>query len=256
MVMGLYATTLYAGFALGPLLLGLLMETGETAVSTLPFLVTAGLMVCGLIPLFLARSNTPALAQHGSSSPWRFIRAAPAATLGAFVFGVVETGAILLLPVHGLRLGIEPKDAAWLVAAFTLGNVALQIPIGLLSDKVARLPLMAALAVVSAGALLALLATPAPWTSALLLFAAGGISGGIYPVALVIIGERFSDAELAAANGAVVALYSLGLILGPPAIGLMMDALGSTGLPLALGALLLAFGAIILVEPKKATREP
>jgi MFS family permease len=256
MVMGLYATALYAGFALGPLLLGLLMKPEAQAISPLPFLVTAGLMALGLIPLFMARSSTPSLRQHGSSSPWRFIRAAPAATIGAFVFGVVETGAILLLPVHGLRLGLDPREATWLVAAFTLGNVALQIPVGLLSDRVARLPLMATLALVSAGALLALVATPPLMVGAALLFIAGGISGGIYPVALVMIGERFSDADLAAANGAVVALYSLGLILGPPVIGLMMDALGASGLPLALGTVLLLFGGLILITPKKATSEP
>jgi MFS family permease len=253
MVMGLYATTLYAGFALGPLLLGAMIGDGT---AFLPYLVTAALMASGLIPLFLARRNVPQLAQTASPNPWRFIRAAPAATLGAFIFGVVETGAILFLPVHGLRLGLEPAAAAWLVAAFTLGNVALQIPVGLLSDKVARLPLMAALAISSALALLALLANPGPWPSAVLLFLAGGISGGIYPVALVMIGERFTDADLASANGAVVALYSLGLILGPPVIGVMMDVLGQAGLPLALGALLMAFGAGILLASKKAAIPP
>lgn len=239
-IMGLYATMLYAGFALGPLMLGLLLGKDEAGLT--PWFVTAGLMLLGLVPLFAARGAAPAMDSHASSSPWRFIRAAPEATLGAFVFGVVETGAMLLLPVHGLRLGLNAQDAAWLVAAFTLGNVVLQIPLGLLSDKIPRLPLLIGLALASALALLVLAPLKGFLLTLALLFVAGGVSGGIYPVSLAIIGERFTDADLAAANGAVVALYSLGLIIGPPLIGLVMDAMGATGLPLALGAVLALYG--------------
>lgn len=253
-VMGVYATTLYAGFALGPVLLGLLI--GPDGGGLTPWLATAGLMALGVIPLIMARGAAPAMDSHASVSPWRFIRAAPAATLGAFVFGVVETGAMLLLPVHGLRMGLDVQTATWLLAAFTLGNVALQLPIGFLSDRVTRLPLLSAIALISGGILLLLPSVTPLWGVAALLFLAGGISGGIYPLSLALIGERFTESDLAAANGAVVALYSIGLIIGPPLTGLVIDALGSAGLPLALGGCLVAYGAGVLWEAKKAARTP
>jgi MFS family permease len=253
-VMGLYATTLYAGFALGPILLGLLM--GPDGGGLAPWFATAGLMALGMIPLLMARDAAPAMDSHGSASPWRFIRAAPAATLGAFVFGVVETGAMLLLPVHGLRLGLDAQAATWLLAAFTLGNVALQLPLGFLSDRIERLPLLAGIALLSGGILFLLLGVQNLWLAAGLLFFAGGISGGIYPLSLALIGERFTDEDLAAANGAVVALYSVGLIVGPPLTGLVIDAMGSAGLPLALGGCLVAYGAGVMLEAKKARPKP
>lgn len=254
MVMGLYATTLYAGFALGPILLGLLM--GPDGGGLAPWFATAGLMALGIIPLLMARDAAPAMDSHGSASPWRFIRVAPAATLGAFVFGVVETGAMLLLPVHGLRLGLDAQAATWLLAAFTLGNVALQLPLGFLSDRIERLPLLAGIALLSGGILFLLLGVQNLWLAAGLLFFAGGISGGIYPLSLALIGERFTDEDLAAANGAVVALYSVGLIVGPPLTGLVIDAMGSAGLPLALGGCLVAYGAGVMLEAKKARPKP
>lgn len=253
-VMGLYATTLYAGFALGPILLGLLM--GPDGGGLAPWFATAGLMALGMIPLLMARDAAPAMDSHGSASPWRFIRVAPAATLGAFVFGVVETGAMLLLPVHGLRLGLDAQAATWLLAAFTLGNVALQLPLGFLSDRIERLPLLAGIALLSGGILFLLLGVQNLWLAAGLLFFAGGISGGIYPLSLALIGERFTDEDLAAANGAVVALYSVGLIVGPPLTGLVIDAMGSAGLPLALGGCLVAYGAGVMLEAKKARPKP
>lgn len=255
-IMGLYATTLYAGFALGPLVLVATIDNDAKGVATLPFVIAACVMACGLVPLLLARNHAPTLDHGKSGNPARFIRIAPAATLGALIFGMVETGAMLLLPVHALRLGHDASTSAWLVAAFTLGNVALQIPVGLLADRIPRQPLLAALALGSALAMLALLAVPATVPTAALLFLAGGISGGIYPVALALLGERFSGADLAAANGAVVALYSLGFVVGPPVIGLMMDILGVAGLPLALGGILAGYGVLVLAMQKKAQREP
>jgi MFS family permease len=67
-----------------------------------------------------------------------FLTAAPVATLAALVFGAVETGGFALLALYGLRLGFAPEAAAYLLTAVALGNVALQIPIGLLSDRVDR----------------------------------------------------------------------------------------------------------------------
>jgi MFS family permease len=255
-VMGLYATMLYAGFAVGPLVLANTIGEGAGGVATTPFLLAAAIMVSGLLPLSLVGKTAPDLEDKPSQSPLRILRIAPAATMGALIFGVVETGAMLLLPVHALRLGYEASGSAWLVAAFTLGNVALQIPVGLMADRVPRLPLLAALALASAAALLGLMAVQHPYATAGLLFLAGGISGGIYPVALALLGERFTGADLAAANGAVVALYSLGFVVGPPVVGLMMDRLGATGLPLGIGGLLVAYGLFVLAGQKKAQGNP
>lgn len=253
-VIGLYATVLYAGFALGPLLLGLFGK--PEAAGTLPYLVTAAIMALALLPLMLARERAPRLGHSVSAAPWRFIRAAPAATLGAFLFGVVEIVAMLLLPVYGLRSGFSTQESTWLVTSFTLGNVALQVPLGLLSDRVNRLALLGAVALGSALFLLVIAAAPGLWTTLALLFFAGGISGGIYPLALALLGERFTDADLAAASSAVVVLYSSGMIVGPPLMGEVVDRLGPVGLPLGLGVPLALYGAVLLLAAKKAPATP
>ena len=244
LVMGIYATALYAGFAVGPMLLALVGTTG-----VLPFFFTAGLMALGLIPLALTGRKTPRIDQPASGSIARFVFSVPIATFGALIFGAVETGAIVLLPVHNVRLGYPEQDAALLLSAFTLGNVLFQLPLGLLSDRVDRRKLLLFLA--SASTLLALslpYGPPGFWPFAGLLLLLGGMSGAIYTVGLAHLGERFSGADLASANAAFVMLYSFGLMVGPPAIGYGMDKAGAFGLPVALGLLLGLYAALVLTQ--------
>lgn len=247
-VMGLYATALYAGFAIGPMLLALIGTRGA-----LPYLATAGLMTLGLIPLMLAGSKAPRIDHAASGSVGRFILMVPTATFGALIFGAVETGVVTLLPVHNVRLAFAEQDAALLLSAFTLGNVLFQLPIGLLSDRLDRRRLLLALATISTLLALALpFGPPDFWRFAGLLFLLGGISGAIYTVGLAHLGGRFAGADLASANAAFVMLYSFGLMAGPPAIGYAMEEAGGRGLPLALALLLGVYTLLVLARVWRA----
>ncbi|MFX6311287.1 MFS transporter, partial [Acinetobacter baumannii] len=84
-----------------------------------------------------------------------FIFGAPAAILAALTFGAIEAGGMAILPIYGIRLGMNEIIAAQFVSAVALGNLAMQIPIGLLSDKVDRRDMLLVCAVIGViGALL------------------------------------------------------------------------------------------------------
>ena len=242
LVMGFYATALYAGFAAGPVILALIGTSGW-----LPYGITGALMAFGLIPLALAGRDTPRIDEPASGSVARFVFSVPTATFGALIFGAVETGIVVLLPVHNVRLSFSEQDAALLLSAFTLGNVLFQLPIGLLSDRMDRRKLLFVLAATSTLLALALpFGPPGFWRFAGLLLLLGGMSGAIYTVGLAHLGARFSGADLASANAAFVMLYSFGLMVGPPALGYGMDKAGALGLPVALG-LLMGFYAVLVL---------
>jgi MFS family permease len=244
LVMGAYATTLYLGFASGPALLTLFGTGG-----TLPYLVTAAIMLLGLIPLMLAGGATPVLEKPPSASVLRFVRATPTATFAALMFGAVETGIFVQLPVHNVRLGFSEREAALLLSAFTLGNVLFQLPLGWLSDRFDRRKVLLAIALASTLLAAALpLAASYFWRFAALLFVLGGVSGALYTIGLAHLGSRFSGTDLASANAAFVMLYSVGLMVGPPAIGLGMDAWGGYGLPAILVAMLGAYAGLVTIR--------
>jgi MFS family permease len=78
-----------------------------------------------------------------------------------------------------------------------------------------------------------------PW-NLLFMLAYGAVISGIYTVAMVIIGERFRGADLAAASALFGLMWGGGSILGPPIGGLAMD-LHPHGVPLALALLFVLF---------------
>lgn len=241
LVMGVYASFLALGFAAGPVILSQAGTTGWP-----PYLITAALFLAALAPLALAPRSPPTLSSHGRVRLGPLIAAAPIATLAALIFGAVETGAFSQLPLYGLRIGLNEADAALLITWTMLGNLAFQIPIGWLSDRIDRRKVLftCALFGVVGCAALPLVATM-PWPQAILLFFWGGITGAIYTVGLAHLGSRFSGADMAQANAAFVMLYSFGLIAGPPYVGLGMDLAGSNGFPLTVSLLIACYAGLV-----------
>ncbi len=244
MVMGIYATVLALGFAAGPALLSVVGTLGWT-----PYVLSAALFGLALLPLGLGRGKVPEFAGDGGKghNVFSFVRLAPTATIAALVFGAVETGAFSLLPVYGTRTGLDEASAAQLVSILALGNVLFQIPVGWLSDRIdKRLVLLACGTSGALGAAVMPLVAgdPVPFRVGLLIF--GGLVGGLYTVGLAHLGQRYTGRDLASANAAFVMLYSAGLILGPPFIGVSMDAFGTSGLAAGLSALLAGYAGLAL----------
>ena len=243
LVMGIYATSLSIGFASGP---AILAATGSESVA--PYLVCAGLYAAAAVPIAFARGLAPTLERPAEGrGVLYFILLAPIATVGAFVFGAVETGGFAFLPLVGADVGLSTAHAALLVSMMAVGNIVSQIPIGLVSDRVDRRKLIVAL---SLGGLLGATAIPFVASDPVALFAVvgvwGGLVGGLYTVALAHLGQRFTGADLATANAAFVTMYSVGLMAGPPFLGVGYDLMRPHGVFVAVAVLLAGYVAITL----------
>src|SRR5690606_15684335 len=109
-----------------------------------------------------------------------------------------------------------------------LGNVLLQIPIGLVSDcmRDRRLLLLICAGVGLGGMLLLPFVYESWWSAAALLFVWGGVVAGLYTVGFAHLGSRLSGNDLAMANAAFVFCYGIGMLAGPQVLGLGMDLFG------------------------------
>lgn len=232
MVMGIYATVLALGFAIGPAILASVGTTGWP-----PYLAGAALLALASVPLLLGRGLLPKLDHAPPRAFSVYVLALPVATLAGMVFGAVETGGFAILPVYGLRIGFDAESAAFLVTILALGNVLMQLPLGLMADKVSKgamLIVIAILGCIGAALLPVFAGTGLPFQ--ILLFVWGGIVGGLYTVGLAHLASRFEGPDLAGANAAFVVFYNIGLTVGPPVVGAAMDYSNPHGFAYALAA--------------------
>jgi MFS family permease len=251
-VIGLYAVGLSAGFGVGPLILSL---TGIRGWS--PFIANMAISAAAALPLLGVGNLGRDLGRERGGSPFAMFARAPLIVLAVAIFGLYETALMALLPIWGVRGGISASMAAATLSAVYIGSIALQLPVGWLSDKLARLDVLrlcAAIGLVGAALVTAKALSPAAQFA--LLFVWGGIAAGIYPVALGMAGDRFQAGELVAVNAAMIIAYGLGGLAGPALGGAALDLWTPRGLP-ALFAVL--FAALLLASallPKDALRLP
>ena len=231
-ILGIYGTVLSLGFAFGP---GILAIVGTHGI--LPFLIGGGIIISAVVPIMMGRDNEPELEpteKTPSVIPYLFI--VPLATMAGFIFGAAEQIELALLPVFALRSGYEEQTAALLLTITGLGNVALQIPLGLWSDRVKdrRVVLLACTIAGVIGAILIPFAAQNGWVLGTVLFFYGGIISGMYTVGLAHLGSRLTGTDLAQANAAFVLCYGLGMTIGPQTAGIAMDIAGPSGFGMTL----------------------
>ncbi len=249
-ILGLYATVLSLGFALGPMLFSILGSEG-----IVPFLVGSAIILASAIPVMMARNDSPQLESRSIGPFFKFVYLVPTATAAVFVFGAVESGGFALFPVYSLRIGFTEGDGALLLTMIGLGNVLFQIPIGILSDRVRdRRTLLTLFAAVGlAGALFLPMLSVNWWLLAAVLFVWGAVVAGLYTVGLAHLGARLHGGELASANAAFIFCYSIGMMIGPQVLGSSISAMGPHGFAYGLAFFFLIYIALsmgrILIRP-------
>lgn len=229
-VLGIYATVLSIGLAAGPIII---LVTGVDGL--LPYVVGSLLMMMAMVPVLWAGNQAPQMGGGSTNSFFSFLFLAPVATGAAFVIGALESSSFSLLPIYGLRIGYAQNIAVVLITLVMLGNVAFQIPFGILSDKMDRRKLLFVCGLLG---LLGCVSFPfvagTQYLFYTVLFAWGGATGALYTVGLAHLGSRFSGLDLVNANSAFIFCYALGMLIGPALTGVSMDLLSTIGFPVAL----------------------
>lgn len=242
-IMATYAMVLAGGFVLGPLIINLTGIEGWV-----PFVVVSASLALALLPVVLARQVAPAMIDHSKMGIAQAFAAAPTVMITALVAGFVDVALFALIPVYETRTGFPSEVAALTLSVFMAGNLVLQLPVGWLADHTdRRAVLLASVAIVGAGAVVYPFLLDSNAWLLLMMFCWGGVSWGIYTLALGLMGERFPPHQLAAANSAFVMMYEVGSFFGPISAGAAMDRWPLYGMPLVIAAvcgLLLLFGVI------------
>jgi len=242
-VMGFFNAMTGAGYAMGPLSLALVGSDGWP-----PLLIgICGFTTCALL-LAITTGGIRGMDDDGSGPKdgglWQFRILAPALLLAVFVSAANQQAVYSLMPVFGAAYGLAEARIAALISIMSIGNIVLQFPLGLMAERYGARTMVIVCAVVNlcGVATLPFLITSNAVLPILLVM--GGVGYGVYTMAQIELGNRFSGQQLVAGNAAFGMMWGVGGIAGPPGAGTAMQVVGPIGLPaviMSLSVVLIAF---------------
>ena len=217
-VVGILGLVWGGAFALGPIIVGIVGVDGWG-----PFLMGAAAAFCAGLPLLFA-GNTPVPAQ--ALKPPNFfamLRRSPGPLMAVALLGLVESSHDSLLPIYGLRLGLDVPAAVLLVTTVLLGLTLIQVPIGWIADHMDLRRLLLISTLLGLGLTLAFSVTATTVLQWPILFLLGASVGSIWAVSLALIGDEFDAEHVAGANAVRAMLYGGAAMAGPLISGTAMD---------------------------------
>jgi MFS family permease len=226
LVLAAYMIALYAGQAAGQFLLEL--DRGSPG---LPFIAGAILISVSIIPIALTRAISPTLGRFPPPSLGRLYAISPLGMVGAAVVGLILGAFYGLGAVYAQRLGLGLSGTAGFMSAVIVGGVALQWPLGWLSDHFDRRRVIVG-AFAGAAAVAAALAVVGAAGVWLLLLGGlfGGLSFALYPLCVAHANDHVAPELRVGASGALVLVYSAGAAAGPLLGSACLAGLGAPGL--------------------------
>jgi len=227
-VVAMYTTSFTFFQLIGPALVALFNDKISWSFAA------CGLLFLLAVPgLMLISNSGPEREPEEHGVKWTLILPRmPMIVLGAAFFALFDTLALSLLPLYAMEHGISTDLALLSATVVLVGDTGLQFALGWMADRFGRAKVHAACGV-AVCLLLPLLpfAVGTPWLWWTLLLLLGAAAGGIYMLALVACGERFTGLSLTSASAIVNATWGVTSGGGPLLTGVLMQSVGVNALP-------------------------
>lgn len=223
------------------------------------FVIASILVSVSFAPILLSISPTPAFDTTKPMTLRVLIGKSPLGCVGMFLLGGVFSAQFGMASVYGARAGLSLAEISTFVAAFYIGAIILQYPLGWFSDRMDRRFLILIAATAGGGG--ALVGMMFGVTFPILLGAAfiiGGMSNPLYSLLIAHTNDFLDPEDMAAASGGLLFINGLGAIAGPLITGwLMGDAVfGPQGFFLFISLLLFLMAAYALYRTTQRAAIP
>ena len=203
------------------------------------FMVISILVSISFAPILLSISPTPAFQRTNPMTLRQLYVSSPLGCVGMFLLGGVFSSQFGMAAVFSAAADLRLGQISAFVAAFYVGAMVLQYPIGWFSDRMDRRVLIS---IVSAMGALAALVGIFGWSSFPVLLGAafliGGMSNPLYSLLIAHTNDFLDYEDMVAASSGLLFINGLGAISGPLIVGWVMDRFGPSGFFLVIGTLM------------------
>ena len=229
--MSIMTASIALGIASGPVILNLIGRTGYIA-----FAVSALFSLLTLIPLYLARHDTPQIKGESSLKFKEIIQKAKIPILGGMVGELTFITLMSYIVLFAISHGVEEKIASMLIASMLLGSIILDIPFGIMIDRFNKkfMLIICGISMLALSQTLPYFINDFKIASILLILWFASMSG-IFIASLALIGEAFKAKDLVKTNSLFGFMNCGGGIIAMLICGRSMDYFGPDGLIYALG---------------------
>ena len=203
------------------------------------FVLISVLVSISFAPILLSITPTPAFEATKPMSIKELFSTSPLGCVGMFFLGGVFSAQFGMAPVFGTNAGLTLSEISIFVAAFYIGAMVFQFPIGWLSDRMDRRILIVATSAVGfIAAISAVMVEDIFIVFVVSAFFIGGMSNPLYSLLIAYTNDFLELEDMASASGGLLFLNGLGAISGPLITGYLMTKMGSQGFFIILATLL------------------
>lgn len=222
-ILGSYLVTTYLSMFLGQFL----MNVSPPSEITL-FVMTSIIISLALLPISLSNRPAPHIETPESMSIKELFKAAPTGFIGILINGITCGVFWTIAPAFAIENGYSIQMTANLMAAFIIGGVLGQFPIGYISDHYGRRMVLLFITFAAAfAAFLGYTLIDNIWVVMGATFLLGFFSLSIYPVCASYIVDYLKQEKFVSANAKMILIFGFGSFIGPIVITSAMKLLGS-----------------------------
>ncbi|MGI9304957.1 MAG: MFS transporter [Gammaproteobacteria bacterium] len=252
-LLSMYMMTTYVGLGSGQFLINIADHAGPTL-----FIIVGLLISLAVIPVAVTRASHPAPVEE--ETHFNFLKLytiSPLAVVGCVCAGLTNGALFGMAPIYGQDLGWSVGEISRFMGVLVISGLALQYPIGFLSDRFDRrrviIAVYATVALVSVVVITFMIhfstikmgdsgeiwmpARESPWLMLVIAGVYGSLIATQYPLVVSYANDYIDPGDMVEASAGLVLAFSLGAVFGPPLAAVVMKFVGPNGLFMYTGAI-------------------
>jgi MFS family permease len=251
--MGLYGVVFSTGFALGPGVGTWLFDWYHA----LPFVFGTIFSLAGFMVMLVYYTDVPIPAKTTEIRLREFLNILRVPLLAGLCYAVVEASIGSFLSLYLDNLGFKGASLGMAFTAFAVGGIVSPFPAGKAADRFGKLPSLYVLGVMLAATTFSFTITTNYFIILFLCFSVGVVAGGLYPIALSLIGDLIPPQQMGTANSTFSFLYGVGSVAGPALTGWVARLFGMNYLfyPMTIASLVFVVFTVMDAKSGRGTRQ-